>query len=563
MQKLSLKDFEHHISPVTWEAADDLVQGGQVKKLQEIEKHFWVGRLETDLGDFEAEVIITPHKIKAYACECFTEGRRLMCPHIAATLLKIRQFYAQKEDDRQLRAQRKSSQELTRLTVQTALENASPEALADFVREYARRDRDFSLALKTRFAALVSESENPYALLLDSVLPKPKPAQKVTEADFRRLRKALDGLEAQLNLATNAEDFRGRFQISSAILLKINYLIEKLEGNRREALLYFSRLSFETLLQLHDQAPSPELRQSVWDLLFEFSNKQIYPLELQREALQFLSQTASENSKFTIIQTQFIQVPYPAPAFLLHLYLAALAVRKLPEGCIRVLEEYSSQAAQVKAAFLQLYYLKQWDAATLVGEHFLQNKVFDTSSQREIEDVLLFIAETTRDTTRQLKWTQHRFLLSGNIDTFGKLKNVAQKKWPKVLKQVVKTLQTKPDIPKLATVFFLEDDKVKLAELIENQDNIVLLQRYESSFLTDDKAFIKRMYLHFLGRYLTNHFGAPAAQQVRLYLSELLQKGERDLTIEIIKALGQQFPERTSLPSELAELFPRSKRKSF
>lgn len=563
MQKLSLKDFEHHISPVTWESADDMVLNGQVKRLQEIEKHFWVGRVETDLGDFEAEVIITPHKIKAYACECFTEGRRLMCPHIAATLLKIRQFYAQKEEDRQLKAQKKSSQELTRLTVQTALENASPEALSDFVREYARRDRDFSLALKTRFAALVSESENPYALVLDSVLPKPKPTQKVTEADFRRLRKALDGLEAQLNIAKNAEDFRGEFQISSAILLKINYLIEKLDGNRREAILYFSRQSFETLLQLHDQAPSPELRQSVWDLLFEFANKQTCPSELQREMLQFLSQTSSENSKFEQIQTHFNQVPYPAPAFLLHLYLAALAVRKLPEGCTRVLEAYSAQPALIKAAFLQLYYLEHWQATTLVGEHFLEKNILEANSQREMEDVLLYIAEKTKDTTRQIKWLQHRFLLSGNVDLFRKLQNVASKKWPKVLKQVVKNLQNKSDIPKLASVFFLEDDPKSLAELIENQDNIALLQRYESTFIANDKAFVKRMYLHFLGRYLSEHFGAPAAQQVRLYLSELLHKGERDLAIDIIKALAQQFPERTSLPSELAELFPRSKRKGF
>ena len=160
LQKLSLNDFEHHISPTTWYAADDLVQAGRVKNLREIERHFWVALVETDEGNYESEVMITPHKIKAYACECFTEGRRLMCPHIAATLIKIRQFFDQREETRRMKAELKPSNELTRFTVQTALDNATPEALADFVRDFARRDRDFALALKTRFAAHVTEAEN-------------------------------------------------------------------------------------------------------------------------------------------------------------------------------------------------------------------------------------------------------------------------------------------------------------------------------------------------------------------------------------------------------------------
>ncbi|MBL7809430.1 MAG: hypothetical protein JNN28_16545, partial [Saprospiraceae bacterium] len=225
MQKLSLKDFEHSISPATWEAADDLVQAGAVKNLQEVERHFWVALVETDEGDYEAEVMITPLKIKAYACECFGEGRRLMCAHIAATLIRVRQFLEQRSDAKRLKAEQKTSSELTRFTVQTALENAEPEALQDFVRDYARQDKDFALALKTRFASLVTDSENPYALVLDSVLPKVGATGKFGEPEFRRLRKALDGLEEQLDRAVEQLDFRTMYLISTAIFTKTQHLL--------------------------------------------------------------------------------------------------------------------------------------------------------------------------------------------------------------------------------------------------------------------------------------------------------------------------------------------------
>ena len=563
MLKLSLKDFEHNISPTTWYAADDLVQAGRVKNLREIERHFWVALVETDEGNFESEVMITPHKIKAYACECFTEGRRLMCPHIAATLLKIRQFYDQREETRRIKAEQKPSNELTRFTVQTALESASHEALSDFVRDYARRDRDFSLALKTRFAALVTESENPYALVLDSVMPKINAKAKISEPDFRRLRKALDGLEEQLALAQGLNDFRGMFQISSTIFLKINGLLDKTEGNRRNALLYFCQKTFETLGTIFESAPSPELRETVWESLFELSMKGEFPTELTRDALRFLSQAATDEAKFGKIREMFDQTPYPAPAFGLQLFLAALSVRKMPQAAVRVLDDYLEKPDMIKASFLQLYYLNHWESAMLVGEHFLAKNIFLAGHSREIENVLLFIAEQSNDLPRQTRLLRQRFLLSGGSEVFEKLKISAGEEWPKECAILLDELREKGDLAKMAALLASEGELISLSKLIEDQGDLNMLQRYESLFLPEHKDYVQERYIAFLSQYLEEHFGAPAAQHVRLRLSDLVQKGAEEMVVQIIQQLTSKFPERISLPGELAELFPRSKRKAM
>ncbi|MBK7936994.1 MAG: hypothetical protein IPJ82_07795 [Lewinellaceae bacterium] len=221
MQKLWLKDFEHHISAATANTADDLLQAGSVKALREVEKHFWVATVEAPDGTFEIEAMITPHKIKAFTCECWTEGRRLMCPHIAAALLKLRQFLEQKTEENKVKAEKRAKTELNRITISNVLDSATPEALAEFVQEYSRRDRDFALALKTWFAATVSGTENPFALILDSVIPKTVSDKKAKEPDLRRVRQTLDDLIRQLDGAAEEHNFSTAFQIALTIVQKI------------------------------------------------------------------------------------------------------------------------------------------------------------------------------------------------------------------------------------------------------------------------------------------------------------------------------------------------------
>jgi hypothetical protein len=563
MQKLSLKDFEHSISPSTWETADNLVQAGSVKNLREIEKHFWVALVETDEGDYESEVMITPHKIKAYACECFGEGRRLMCAHIAATLIRLRQFLAQREEAKQLKAEQKPATELTRFTVHTALENASPEALETFVRDYARRDKDFALALKTRFALFVTDTENPFVLVLDSVLPKQSATAKFGEPEFRRLRKALDGLEEQLDNATLNQDFRTMYLISTAIFTKLQHLLVKTDGNRRATILHFCQKAFASWEQIAKGSSSPELREKLWETIFTIGIKDQFPAEISRDAIRFLSNSASDESRFLQINQGFDQALYPASNFVLQMFLATLAVRKRPEATVRVLEDYIEKPEMLKDAFLQLYYLKLWDAATLIGEHFIEKNVFSPGTTREIENVLLFMAEQQGDQPRQIRWLRHRFLLSGHQELFDKLKTASGTEWLKEKQRLLIDLEQKGDTAKMASLLASENELDQLASLLETKGDMNLLKRYEHLFLANQKEFVQEMYIQLLSQYLKDHFGTPATQHLRLRLSDLVFKGETEMAVQIIRALTTQFPERIGLASELAELFPKSRRKEL
>lgn len=558
-QKLWLKDFEHHISAQTWHAADMLLQAGAVKNLREVEKHFWVAQVTTDDGQYETEMIISPHKIKAFTCECFGEGRQLICPHIAASLLRLRQFLDQRAEERRVKAEQQVHKERSRLTVLDALENATPEAITEFVLEYARRDRDFALALKTWFAGLVTATENPYLLVLDSVIPKGK---IIREPEFRRLRKTLDDMNMQSESAYNLHNFQTNFQVNAAIIQKIGPFLPTSTENRYTVLLQYYQTSLQHLLTLQqDSNTAQELRDAVWELLFEQGRSAQIPPECERDVIRYLSATAKESSKFEQFNRLFDETPAPASTFILHLFVAALAERGAATAVVRVLEDFGDQPEKAKNAILALYYLHYWEAVTLASEAFLKKEGLPPAWHRELEDILLYIAEQTGDIQRQQMLLRQRFLLSGSFELYEKLKLLSGADWLDIRQELTNTLQARGERYKLAAMLALDKDLDALAKLLDQEGDIRQFQRFETLFLPDEHIFVRDRYVALLGDYLGEHFGPPAAAYVRQHLATLLQKGEPELVREIIQFITARFPDRPSLPDELAELFPKSKRR--
>ena len=174
---------------------------------------------------------------------------------------------------------------------------------------------------------------------------------------------------------------------------------------------------------------------------------------------------------------------------------------------------------------------------------------------------MLFVVEQTGDRVRQVDLLRQRFMKSGNFEAFRKLKEAAGKSWPKVREKMVEELAARGEINILAAALAVDGQLAELAQLIETEGTIALLQRYESYFFADESGFLRTQYVSLLSKYLDIHFGAPAATHIRQRLADLAQKGHPELVFLIAKDLLQRFPDRPSLPEELAELLPKSKRK--
>jgi len=561
VQKLWLKDFEFQVGPSTWNTAQDLVLAGAVRNLQEVEKHFWVATVSDGEQDYEVEAMLTPHRIKAFTCECWQPGRRMMCAHIAAALFKVRQFLEQKAQDRRAKAEAEHREKAGRLTVPNLLETIPPDDLAGFVSEYARRDRDFALALKTHFAGGFIENDNPYELVLDAAMPRHPGTRPLLAPEMRRLLKTLDDLEKQTISALESANPIRVFQIASAILKRTTPIVAKSVEPRRERLLLAIRLAVQHLIVLPPEYLSPELREKRRKLLFEYLIRSETPLaEAEGIILSFLAIESSDSAFFGSIQTQFDQTPHPAPPVLLHLFLAALAQRKLPEATLRVLRDYSAWPGQVKDAIVALYRLHYWEAALIAGEYFLENNLLHAGQRREVEDILLAAAEKAGDRPRHSAYLRQRFRQYGHESVLQRLKALAGPEWPLESKLLLEELRKAGDTAKIAQLLAAEGDLGGLAEILKTRCDLESLRLYEHLFWPARIEFVREMYLDVLSAYLAEHFGKQASDHVRDQLAGLVRKGQVDLAKEIVGGLVGRFPDRTSLPAELAEMFPKHKR---
>lgn len=565
MQKYALQDFEFRINPATWHGADQLAQTGAVKALREVEKHFWTAFVEDGESRYEVEVIITPTRIKAYTCECWGENRHLMCVHIAATLLKLRQYLDQRAENRQAAAAAKVAKPLSRLTVSQVLETADADTLLEFVRTYARQDRDFALALKTWFAGGVNEAENPFALILDSLLPKPAKAGTWREADLRRLKKTLDNLRAQMALALTNGNSRLRYQISAAILQKTLPLLAKSETKQQVLLTEYCAEAFETLRDLyHLPALPPELSDAIWHLCFELGGQGVFPATLNRDALRFLGDVAaSDPIKYSALQNLFDQTPFPAPPFLLQWFVYTLAKRDSPGTVQRVLEDYRRQSERIKDTFVQLYYLNLGPAIFSAADTFLQEGIFSNTHTRELEDILFLVAEKTKNDAYKTRYFQNKFIKTGLQDWYQHLKTLSGKKWPAARTKLLAALREKGDIATIATLYSAEGMLEPLQGLLGSEANLSLLQACEAALLPEHKDFLKDQYVELLSLHLHEHFGRPASAFVREQLTPLMQKGQQELVIGIMQALIATFADRQSLADEFIELFPKPKQQEI
>ena len=562
MQKLWLKNFEFHINPSTWNIAQDLVQAGAVGKLQEVEKHFWVAQI-TDAEDqeFEVEIMITPHRIKAFTCECWPAGRRLMCAHIAAGLVKIRQFLEQKSEARQARSANKSIAEDGRLSVSNVLKNATIADLAAFVREYARQDRDFSLALKTWFASQFTGAENPFTLVLDTALPRNAGTRELKDAEIRRLRKTLLNLNSQLASVRVESNVLAVYQITTALLQKIIPILPNLDTPKRRQILEFCQNAATQLIDLQSENLSPELRESRRSFVLELLEQNDFPAELEAPVIAFLYTDATEPNWFERIRRLFDRTAFPAPQRILNLFVAALAQRNLPEAVVRVLQDYDQYTGHAIKALDCLYHLHCWDAVLAVGEHFLEHKSLNTLQVRDLENMILVAAENAGNKSRYKTVLRRMFQRNGSEAIYLRLKNLSGSGWPKERASLLGKFQSAGNIAILAPLLAADGDLDTLTTVIKQQGNLALLQEYEAALLPAHQAFVRNFYINNLSAYLTDHFGRQAAEQVRQHLASLLRINQVTLVNEIIVALIARFPDRQSLPEELAELFPKSNRR--
>lgn len=556
MTKYALRDFEYQIGAVTRNAATALVLDGRVVAMQEIEKHYWVAKVSDGETVWESEIMITPARIKAYSCTCWSGPRRFMCIHIAATLLQVRKFLQQKAEEK---SKEKAGHPtgFPRMTTAKILERVAPEQLLAFVQAYASRDPDFALALKTRFADANTEDINPWLGLLEKQLRHQ--TYPLKPAVWKRLRHLIGDMQARLKIAEENGDLPVRYQVNMALLTALGPVAEEAASGS-----FMTEVCREAITRLEHVVThpfiSPEWRLKITDTLIRGAVEWKFSPTVETQAALWLGRHfAKDQWAYKQLEARFEQPETIPSALSWQVLVLALAQKKSPNDAVKTIIARcfplpeGPRVTTIVAEILQkaTYY----PAASELLEAAQAHWEYPPDQRRQIHRRLMVLAQLAGDTNRQIELLSADVLQYGHTEVLPEIKALSGDQWPDRMRWFVARATEGKQTDLIAQLLVFDGQIAVLQAWLEQQEDADLLLTH-AAHLPDDA--LTELLFRLFSRHLETHFGRPAAVHLRDKLSVLLSAGRRQVVVALIRRIEQAFSDRTGLGDTLREIFDLS-----
>ena len=274
-----LSEVELYLNESSLVQGEWLLEQGRVGHLRETERHLWLSEV-SDGAVWEVEMRISPSKVQQASCECAAFRSDKQCAHLAAALLALRRLLNDRQAEKQAARVQKKERPVRTLDTQSILNNIRADDLADFVRQYARSNRAFAVALKTRFATDVPTLDNKakFSELLDSAIGMARKADySISHRGAGKIAAVADEMLSQAKQAIAQRHWADAADMAQSIIEKLTPLLRK-AGERQVLLREAIRQSFQILLDIPASPvpPPPDLKDALWHYAAEESKKLLY-----------------------------------------------------------------------------------------------------------------------------------------------------------------------------------------------------------------------------------------------------------------------------------------------
>ncbi|MFN4080890.1 MAG: hypothetical protein ACK4NS_08305 [Saprospiraceae bacterium] len=547
MQKLWLKDFDLFISASLEESGAALAQQGAVRRLNEVERNFWVAVVSDQGQDFETEIILSPNKIKSYTCECWTDKRRrMMCPHIVASLLTIRRYL-----DQQRQADPEPAPDVEpgrrRISLQDAVSSAPESALRAFLLAYAKTDRRLAYQLRIEFAEYIAGLESPLEAVVDQAFPA-QVDRPNNRSHLESLRQSLGWLRKKMRAAIDEQHCAEAWRILSASA----YALQKANAagpEFRDLALTCHEEILSLWLSLSPGQLSPELLDEVEQALTNMGLEGQIPPALEIAALRWLLGLPAR--PYQRYAEWFSEGAHPSPFFLTGLLAGDLALRGRDESALKVLRANDPSAAEAMRCIALFIALQTPNAALRTAiAHADDLLCADHEALRAdlLRVVEAYAAHIDGDLLRE--W----LMRSGDAAYLSALRRAyGPGVWAARVDDLIETLRGAGHEEALAMALIAENRLEEVIDIMASRPHVASLLGLLSSARPDYETVLADAAIRRLGAYLETHFGDPASMYVVQLVQKLHAAGLRDGAARIAGAILQQFPDRVMIASELRE----------
>jgi hypothetical protein len=567
--------LELHLDDALMQAAENLLAENALSSLKEVEKNLFLMLYTEGSLKIETEVQLVGNKVKIASCECETFMQNGVCAHIAASLVQLNEKRKEKEAaKKQIKAVALDSNTPTRLTIPNILKTIDDAQLIEFIADYARSDKQFALALKTRFAGDLAASGDiaeHYKTLIDNTLKNAKNQKgKFTPKGWLQVFTLLDELKQK----AEGRFRNGELAVSFALIKIVLPLIHKFmrPSDAPKIKLEKRQVQLVEILRGYNELPiSPELDVEMWDFLsHEWTQCVRHPFS--ERIFDWLLKQANSQEKTEKLLALIDHQLYINRSFL-------EAKDRLLTQKIQILQK---SGRIDEASQLILSASEQPDVLYFAIENAFANRDFalakslcrngltifgnSNTAVDHIESLLLDIAEAEYDAVDILDYAEKRFYKTLDLIYFQKMKIVGLS--ANKLKTVIETLENQPlrleRRDALAAIYASEKQFDKLTDLITQVQSLDLLRRYGVDLWRQNTEGSLILHKKIIYEYLMSHLGRPPAQRVRQILEMHIQNGGLELALQLRQDFYRDFPERHSLKEELVEMMEEyEKRKAL
>ncbi len=550
--------------------ADDAIQG-----VREVEKNLFLVRFTEGPILTETEVQLVGTKVKVASCECENFGDNGVCVHIAASLMQLNEGRKEKEAARKAEKLRAATFDSpTRLTVPNILKNIESAQLIEFIADYARTDKQFALALKTRFVgdlAATGDIAEHYKTLIDKTLKDAKNAKgKFTPKGWLQVFTLLDELKQKAEGRFKVGELAVSFGLIQIVLPMIHRFMRLSDAPKIK--LEKRQVQLVEILRGFDGLPiSPELATEMWDFLsHEWTHNTRHPFS--ERLFDWLFKQADSVIKTDRLlelidhQLQLNRSFLEAKDRLLTQKIQVLQKTGRVEEASRLILSVSEHPDVLFFAIKNAIVSRDFTLAKSLAQNGLT--VFSAAplTVDELENHLLAIAEAEGNRVDILDYAEKRFYKTLDLTYFETLRSVGLS--ASKLKNIIETLENQPlrleRRDALASIYVSEKQFDKLTELIQKVQSLELLRRFGVDLWQQNTEGAIELHKKVIYEYLMSHLGRPPAQRIRQILETHIQNNGFDLAAKLKLDLIRDFPERHSLKEELTEMMAEfEKRKSL
>lgn len=558
-----LEHIESGVDETSFILGEQLLEGGTVQHLKETEKNFWVAEVWVDQR-YEVEIKISPSRVIANSCECARYKKEAMCEHIVAVLLQVRQEINNRKSKNA--PQETPPPPPPKLTIALILEEIKHEDLVKFVKLYAKQNRNFAIALKTRFApdVVTANNKEKYLDLLENAIQTSRKADRsFNQRGSQKVLKILEELQLQIEETLLEGYLSESVAMAQSIIERITPLLRKFQ-HEQEKIQHRVKLAFDVLKSVIEAPAPPALKEAIWDYCIQESRKLVYRnTQIDPHFFRILLHLAEEEARaeqlLEVLDEQIRRYQYEnrETTTLLLIRIHLLEKTGKAEDIRRFIQQYIGNPEVLLFAVRQAVSQQQLERAKRLAYAGLEKR-FNKKIIAELEEILLQIAQTEKDTNSTIQFAENRLLATLDFQYYQITKAAYTADWSLYFEDLLRTINDLPfSMEKrllVATIYAEEGMLEQLIAYLKNTQSLDLLKHFTPLLLSRYKAAVYELYHAFFANYLQNHIGGKTSEKISQLLQTLYELGASGIADELKARLRSDFPERHTLMEKLETL---------